>query len=158
MSQSPSSAITIFSPILTRRRARDKIDSAAACDGHCKNKSTLTDTSAKFTDQPPPLSSPSVQSTSLVTFRATLRFPETNFATFHVWLSVTVTQTLCIISRIIARSFTTFPDYLKLKFVSRKIISNGAIQLQWLARSQPSPVGNSGPSKNTTFPDNLKLK
>ena len=42
MSQSPSSAITTFSPILTRRRARDKLDSAATCDRHCKNKSTLT--------------------------------------------------------------------------------------------------------------------
>ena len=52
MSQSPSSAITTF----TRRRARDKLDSAATCDGHCKNKSTLTDTSANFTDQPHPLS------------------------------------------------------------------------------------------------------
>ena len=52
MSQSPSSAITTFSPILTRRRARDKLDSAATCDRHCKNKSTLTDTSANFTDQP----------------------------------------------------------------------------------------------------------
>ena len=52
MSQSPSSAITTFSPILTRRRARDKLDSAATCDGHCKNKSTLTDTSANFTNQP----------------------------------------------------------------------------------------------------------
>ena len=60
MSQSPSSAITTFSPILTRRRARDNLDSAATCDGHCKNKSTLTDTSANFTDQPHPLSSPSV--------------------------------------------------------------------------------------------------
>ena len=36
-SQLPSSAITILSPILTRRRARDKLDSAAASDGHCKN-------------------------------------------------------------------------------------------------------------------------
>ena len=77
MSQSPSLAITIFSPILTRRRARDKLDSAATCDGHCKNKSTLIDTSANITDQPHPLySSPSVQPTSLVTFQAT-RFPET---------------------------------------------------------------------------------
>ena len=42
-----------------------------------KNKSTLTDTSANFTDQPHPLSSPSVQPTSLVTFQATQRFPET---------------------------------------------------------------------------------
>ena len=50
MSQSPSLAITIFSPILTRRRARDKLDSAATCDGHCKNKSTLIDTSANITD------------------------------------------------------------------------------------------------------------
>ena len=73
MSQSPSSAITTF----TIRRARDKLDSAATCDGHCKNKSTLTDTSANFTDQPHPLSSPSVQPTSLVTFQATQRFPET---------------------------------------------------------------------------------
>ena len=72
MSQSPSSAITTF----TRRRARDKLDSAATCDGHCKNKSTLADTSANFTDQPHPLSSPSVQPTSLVTFQATQRFPE----------------------------------------------------------------------------------
>ena len=77
MSQSPSSAITIFSPILTRCRARDKLDSAATCDRHCKNKSTLTDTSANFTDQPHPLSSPSVQPTSLVTFQATQRFLET---------------------------------------------------------------------------------
>ena len=77
MSHSPSSAITILSPILTRRRARDKLDSAATCDGHCKNKSTLTDTSANFTNQPHPLSSPSVQPTSLVTFQATQRFPET---------------------------------------------------------------------------------
>ena len=77
MSQSPSSAITTFSPILTRRRARDKLDSAATCDGHCKNKSTLTDTSANFTDHPHPLSSPSVQPTSLATFQATQRFPET---------------------------------------------------------------------------------
>ena len=77
MSQSSSSAITILSPVLTRRRARDKLDSAATCDGNCKNKSTLTDTSANFTDQPHPLSSPSVQPTSLVTFQATQRFPET---------------------------------------------------------------------------------
>ena len=77
MSQSPSSAITTFSPILTRRRARDKLDSAATCDGHCKNKSTLTDTSANFTDQPHPFSSPSFQPTSLVTFQATQCFPET---------------------------------------------------------------------------------
>ena len=77
MSQSPSSAITILSPILTRRRVRDKLDSAATCDGHCKNKSTLTDISANFTNQPHPLSSPSVQPTSLVTFQATQRFPET---------------------------------------------------------------------------------
>ena len=70
MSQSPSSAITTFSPILTRRRAWDKLDSAATCDGHCKNKSTLTDTSANFTGQPHPLSSPSVQPKSLVTFQA----------------------------------------------------------------------------------------
>ena len=77
MSQSPSSAITILSPILTRRRARDKLDSVATCDGHCKNKSTLTDTSANFTDQPHPLSLPSVQRTSLVTFQATQHFPET---------------------------------------------------------------------------------
>ena len=76
MSQLPSSAIMILSPILTRRRARDKLDSAATCDGHCKNKSTLTDTSANFTARPHPLSSPSVQPTSLVTFQAT-RFPET---------------------------------------------------------------------------------
>ena len=73
MSQSPSSAITTF----TRRRARDKLDSASTYDGHCKNKSTLTDTSANFTDQPHPFSSPSVQPTSLVTFQATQRFPET---------------------------------------------------------------------------------
>ena len=46
-------------------------------DGHCKNKSTLTDTSANFTDQPHLLSLPSVQPTSLVTFQATQRFPET---------------------------------------------------------------------------------
>ena len=69
MSQSPSSAITTFSPILTRCRARDKLDSAPTCDGHCKNKSTLTDTSANFTDHPHPLSSPGVQPTSLVTFQ-----------------------------------------------------------------------------------------
>ena len=73
MSQSPSSAITILSPILTRRRARDKLDSTATCDGHCKNKSTLTDTSANFTDQPHPLS---------VTFQATQRFPETTLPHF----------------------------------------------------------------------------
>ena len=36
MSQSPSSGITTFSPILTRHHARDKLDSAATCDGHCK--------------------------------------------------------------------------------------------------------------------------
>ena len=77
MSQSPSSAITNFSPILSRRCAWDKLDSAAACDAHCKNKSTLTDTSANFTDQPHLLSSPSIQPTSLVTFQATKRFPET---------------------------------------------------------------------------------
>ena len=66
----------------TRRRARDKLDSAATYDGHCKNKSTLTDTSANFTDQPHPLSSPSVQPTSLVTFKATQRFPETTSSHF----------------------------------------------------------------------------
>ena len=77
MSQSSSSAITTFSPILTRRRAWDKLDFAATCDGHCKNKSTLTDTSTNFTDQTHPLNSPSVQPTSLVTFQATQRFPET---------------------------------------------------------------------------------
>ena len=76
MSQSPSSANTTFSPILTRCRARDKLDYAPTCDGHCKSKSTLTDTSANFTDQPHPLSLPSVQPTSLVTFQATQRFPE----------------------------------------------------------------------------------
>ena len=81
-SQSPSSAIRTFSPILTRRRARDKLDSAATCDGHCKNILTLTDTSANFTDQPHPLSSPSVQPTSLVTFQATQRFPETTSSHF----------------------------------------------------------------------------
>ena len=74
MSQSPSSAIRTFSPILTRHRARDKLDSAATCDGHCKNESTLTDTSANFTDQPHLLSSPSVQPTSLVSLQATQRF------------------------------------------------------------------------------------
>ena len=77
MFQLPSSAITTFSPILTRRRTRDKLDSVATCNGHCKNKSTLTDTSANFTDQHHPLSSPSIQPTSLVTFQATQRFPET---------------------------------------------------------------------------------
>ena len=65
MSQSPSSAIMTF----TRRCARDKLDSAASCNGHCKNKSTLANTSANFTNQPHPLSSPSVQPTSLVTFQ-----------------------------------------------------------------------------------------
>ena len=57
MSQSPSSAIMTFSPILTRCRTRDKLDSVPTCqvdlpDGHCKDKSTLTDISANFTDQP----------------------------------------------------------------------------------------------------------
>ena len=82
-SQSPSSAIKIFLPVLTRRHARDKLDSAATCDGYCKNKSTLTDTSANFTDQPHPLySSSNVQPTSVVTFQATQRFPETTLPHF----------------------------------------------------------------------------
>ena len=157
MSQSPSSAITILSPILTRRRARDKLDSAATCDGHCKNKSTLTDTSANFTDQPRPLSPPSVQPTSLVTFQATQRFPETTSPHFTL-------EFPSLSHKLSASDHESSPDpsqpflSLETQIVSRKIISNGAIQLQWLARSQPSPVGNSGPSKNTTFPDNLKLK
>ena len=33
MFQLPSSAITTFSPILTRRRTRDKLDSVATCNG-----------------------------------------------------------------------------------------------------------------------------
>ena len=132
MSQSPNSAITTFSPILTRRRARDKLDSAPTCDGHCKNKSTLTDTSANFTDQPHRLCSPSVQPTSLFTFQATQRFPETTSPHF-MFEFPSVTQTLRIRSRIIARSFTTFPDHLQI--VSRKIISNGAIQLEWCNRT-----------------------
>ena len=146
MSQSPSSAITTFSPVLTRCRARDKLDSAPTCDGHCKNKSTLTDTSANFTDHPHPLSSPSVQPTSLVTFqgkphnvflkqlRHILRL---NFRHCHTNLRIR--------SRIIARTFTTFPDHLKLKSYREtmaqydsnvQLISNNFIlQIQWYNRT-----------------------
>ena len=157
MSQSPSSAITILSPIPTRRRARDKLDSAATCDGHCKNKSTLTDTSANFTDQPHPLSSPSVQPASLVTFQATQRFPETTSPHFTF-------EFPSLSHKLSASNHESSPDphnlssSLETQIVSRKIVSNDAIQLQWLARSKPSAVGNSRRSKNTTFPDNLKLK
>ena len=52
MSQSPSSAITTFSPILTRRRARprDKLDSAATCDGHCKNNNNNNNNMTLFNE------------------------------------------------------------------------------------------------------------
>ena len=154
MSQSPSSAITTFSP---RRCVRDKLDSAATCDGHCKNKSTLTDTSANFTNQPHPLSSHSVQLTSLVTFQATQCFPETTSPHFTF-------EYPSLSHKLSASDHESSPDPSQSFLITwnsnpiKKIISNGAIQLQWLARSQPSFVGNSGPSKNTTFPDNLKLK
>ena len=153
MSQSPSSAITTFSPILTRRRARDKLDSAATFDGHCKNKSTLTDTSANFTNQPHlafsqnPLLRFKPHNVFLKQHRHISRL---NFRRCHTNSPHQITNHRQILHNL---SWS-----LETQIVSRKIISNGAIQLQWLARSQPSPVGNSGPSKNTTFPDHLKLK